>query len=350
MKIQRRSVLALGLAAPFAGVAVGGKAMAQSGPITVRMQGIGANASTLPETYARTVGLFEKNGLNVQFLPPIFNANSVMAVAVQGQADFAYTGGSAIVPVVQQGRPMKVVATILSGLDLKVSLTKVALEKLAKQGVTQNSSVEERVRALRGLRLGAPTVGSLTDLSFRYSMKKYGIDPKELTIQPMADMTALLAALRQGVVDGVVGTASTTSGRAETEGLAMRYLAFEESDPLLRAFPTYIIAVSDEYLQKNPEAVRRVLTVFSQAKAAIRRGLTDAEFAEVKKQFFPDTPQASYDYGHSVTVPALKASIVPKDEQLVSLLAINNAMAENPAKLTFAQVFDSRIAAEIEKP
>jgi NitT/TauT family transport system substrate-binding protein len=341
---SRRALIA---ALALAGLAT--PALAQA-PVKLKLQTIGANASTIPDLYARTQDLYRKHGLDVEFLPPIFNANGAMQMVVQGAADVTYSGGSSIVQVVQQGRRIKAFGVVMQGLELKVSMTKPGLEKAEKAGATPSSPLAARVNAMKGMRIGAPATGSSSDLIFRYSLKRFGLDPnKDLAIQPMTDMTAIMAAVRQGAVDGIAGTSTTANARAEAEGSATRYIAFEEDDPLLRAYPTYILAASDEFIQKNPEAVKRLLAVFADAKKAIRRGLTPEEIAAIKKQFFPDMADQALAYSLNLSLPLLKGPLTPTPVVHEALIKTNNAVADVPATVTFEQAFVTAAAAEADK-
>lgn len=345
-----RAALIATTALAMASLAATPGAAQDAAPIKIRIQTVGANAATIPDLYARAYGLYKKAGLDAEFLPPIYNAGGAMQMVVQGAADVTYSGGSSVVQVAQQGRKVKVVGVVLQGLDLKVSLTRPGMDKAARVNVTPASPIAERVNALKGMRIGAPATGSSSDLVFRYSLKKYGLEPsRDVTVQPMSDIASMVAASRQGAVDGVAGAAATANARVEAEGIATRFIAFEEFDELLRLYPTYALTTSDDFLAKNPEAIRRLLTVFAEAKKAIRRGLTAEEIATVKKQFFPDMADSALAYALDIAIPALKGPLEPKSIHLESLLKTNNAVADVPATLTFEQVFAPALAAEADK-
>ena len=343
---SRRIVLAGMLAAPALLVR---KARAAD-PLRIRIQGVGATFTALTEIYARSLGLYEQHGLAAEYLPPIYNANGIMQVVVQGTADIASTGGSSIIQAVQQGRRVKCIGVGMLGLELKVSLTKPGQEKVSKLGITTASPPMERVRALRGLRLAAPGTGSTSDTAFRYSLKRAGIDPtRDVIIQPMGDAGSMLAAARAGAVDALVGVAATANGRAEAEGTATRFIAFEEDDAVLQNYPTTIMAVTDEFLQKNQEAVRRFLASMHDARKAIRRGLTEAELTTMKQKFFPDMSDANWTTSLRQTIPQFSGSLTPVRAQYDALMLTNNAQAEVPATVTFEQCFDPSLAAVVEK-
>ncbi len=319
-------------------------------PIALRWQDFGPIINSLPALLARTEGLYDKAGLSVTLNPPIFNASQIVSVVLQGQAEIGYTGSTSMIPVVQQRRPAKIIAVIASGFETRIALTPKALDALAKKGITPNSPFKDRVAALRGLTIAAPASGSTTDLGFRYSLKKNGIEPaRDLTIQPLPTSAAIMAVLRQGTVDGMVGSYASGVGQANVEGFGRTFIEFDKEDARLANAPYHILVASDDYVKANPEAVRRVLQAFQAAKNMIRRGLTADELGRVKKQFYPDMDPATYKNLVDNTLAMLTGPMAATREQLEVLLDLNNAVAETPVKLTMEQLFDTRIAESVEK-
>ena len=344
--LTRRAALAASLAA----LSAQSRSTWAADTIPVKVQGFGASVTVLPEMYARALGLFEQQGLATEYLPPVYNANAVMQALVQGSADIASTGGSAIIQAVQQGRRVKCVAAGMVGLELKVLLTKPGQEKIAKAGIGFGAPQLDRIRALRGLRLAAPGTGSTSDTAFRYGLKRAGIDPaRDVTIQPMSDAASILAAARAGAVDALVGVSTGANAVAEAEGTVRRFIAFEDDDPIMQNYPTTIYAVSDQYLQKNAATVATFLKAMLAAKQAVRRGLTDAELATMKQKFFPDMADGVWASSHRMAQPMFKAALAPTRAQFDALLTINNAQADVPATVTFEQCFDPALATEIDK-
>ncbi len=317
---------------------------------TVRLQGFGVNLISMPQLYAETFGLFEKNGVNFTTVAPIFNTAGIMQSVITGAADFAYTGATSIVPVVAQGRQLKIVAVIAEGMELKLTLTKAASDKLAARGITAASPLKDRMLALKGLTIAAPATGSTTYQGLVYELKKNGVDPvKDVVIQPISDMGAQIAAMRQGVVDGMFGTVGAGIGEVEANG-GVRFIAFENEDPGLASLPWNVLIVSDDYLKKNEAAVKGVLAAFAEAKAAIKRGLTADELAKVKAKYFPDMKPESYKLILDSSMKQLTAgNIVGTRLQFDTLLEMGNAASEAPLKVTYEQVFDNRIAEMVVK-
>lgn len=350
MKISKRGTLVLLVAACISGFA--GQVMAQGAqkPIPVRIQDFGTNPLTTPYNFARAEGLFEKAGLNMNYLPSIYNAGGIFNVLVQGQAEIAYSGPNPVIPLVQQGRNMKIIAVIAQGFEIKVALTNKVMDDLAKKGITADSPLQQRLQALKGMRIVSPAAGSTSDLGFRYALKKYGMDPnRDVIIQPLPDLASLIAAVKQGAVDGIQGSFASGVGQLQAEGVAKVFLEFEKHDKGLATVPFNILAANDDYIKSNPEAIRRVLSAFNAAKVAIRRGLTEDELMKIKKQFMPDMKEDVYRGLVKAVTYQLVGPMTASREQHETLMGIVNAMADTPAKLTYEQIFDTRIAEAVEK-
>jgi len=316
--------------------------------IKLRLQTVGLNASTFPDMYARTHDLYRKHGLDVEFLPPIFNAAGALQMVIQGDADVSYSGGSGALQAAQQGRDVQIFGIVLEGLELSVSLTPSGQEKAA--GVAEEAPFEEKVAALKGMIIASAATGSSVHMMLRYSLKKYGLDPEvDVQIQPMADVQTSLAALRQGVVDGVSGTGSSTIGPAEAEGLTKRLLSFEKNDELLRAYPTYSLIASSEFLKNNPEAAKRLLAVFAETKAAIRAGISDEEIERIRAEHLPDMKFEALKSGLASSLPLIQGPMAPRSINFDALIVTANAVAETPFTVTQEQLMFPDLAVEVDK-
>ncbi len=333
-----------------AGLALAAAPVAAQEPLKLRLQTVGMNASTFPDMYARSHDLYRKHGLDVEFLPPIFNAAGALQMVIQGAADVSYSGGSGALQAAQQGRDVQIFGVVLEGLELKVSLTEAGQAKATAAGISEASDFEAKVAALKGMTLSSAATGSSVHMMLRYSLQKYGLNPEtDVRIQPMGDLQSAMAALRQGLVDGASGTASSTVGPAEAEGLTKRLLSFEENDPLLRAYPTYALIADSTFLKTNPEAARRLLAVFADAKAAIRAGIDDAEIDRIRGEFLPDMSLQALKSGLASSLPLVQGPMTPRSVNFEALIVTANAVADAPYSVTEAQLIFPDLGLEIDR-
>lgn len=309
---------------------------------TVRMANFGYLPSTLPFDYAYSSGLFQENGVDVKLNPPIYNAADAINTLVTGDADMAFVGATAVVAAADAGRDVVLVGTVSSGFPLEVALTTAAMEKLAAQGITAESPIEARVEALKGLTLAGPGAGSTTDLVMRKTIESYGIDPNnDVKLQPLADQAAIVAAARESRVDGIVATTGGPTSLAAGEGFAEIFINFGEVNEELSNTPLHVMATSRSFLEKNPEAVRGVLTAMQESRKAVVAGLTAEELAEQKEISSPDMDEALYLQITEDFTPLWDGPITFTEEQFDLTLAIHNAGADTPATVTFEDVVDT---------
>jgi len=73
---------------------------------------------------------------------------------------------------------------------------------MKKKGITENSSVDEKIKAMKGLTIGCTSPGSGTDLIPRAFLKNRNIDPAtEVKIVPFGKWKAGVAAFESGKID-----------------------------------------------------------------------------------------------------------------------------------------------------
>lgn len=353
MKIQNlRSFAAAGLVALTAASLVPATVMAQGAPkmTTVRLQDFGTGINTIGALLARTEGLFAKHGIDLKVNPPIFNAAGIANVVMQGQADIGFGGATAILSLVQQNRPVKIIGNIALTFEAEIALTNAVVAKLAQRGITPESRLALRLDALKGLKIGSPSAGSSSDQFVRYGFKKFGLDPaRDVILQPLPDLASILGAFRQGAVDGLTGTHGSGPVQVETEKLGRIWIKFQDEDPGLRVAPQHVLFATDDYIKKNPDVIRRMLLAHNDAKKMLRKGITKEQRERVKQQFFRDMKQETYDSLLDGILYITKGPMAGTQEQLDVLLAVHNLAAAQPVKLTFDQVFDTRIAAEVDR-
>lgn len=204
---------------------------------------------------AHDAGLFAKEGLDNQMIL-IPSATQLAQVAVAGDVDIASLGGG----------PM--IAAALSGADLKVignNVNKMIFSIYTKPEV---KSIEE----LRGKRIGVSRFGSSTDVSARYALRKFNLDPqKDVILLQLGSMSSIFGALRSGAVEGALVS-------PPTQFLAEK-LGFKELVSITDmnfAYPNPAMAVPGDLIRKRPDLLDRFMRAYVRG---VRRARTDREFA-----------------------------------------------------------------------
>jgi NitT/TauT family transport system substrate-binding protein len=293
-------------------------------------------------------GYFEEEGLDVEYLPVLQNAAQVAQTVSAGEADIGSSGSTGAPALLAAGRDIVAIADLAKGSVTQLALRNETIEKLAAQGVTRDSPIADRVAALKGLSLSVPQAGSSTDILVRLTMEEYGIDPdRDVTLQPIADGSARVAAAREGQTDGYV-VPPPGSMLAPAEGWGEVWISWSENDvPKFVGLPWTQIITSRAFLEENPEAVRRFLKALWRAASDLENDPQGAA-AAIKERWFPDLDPTMYELAFDASLPAFTQGMVPDEKGFEMLMETYNASVAEPADLTFDQLYDITLVQETQ--
>ena len=203
---------------------------------------------------AHDAGLFAKEGLDNQMIL-IPSATQLAQVTVTGDVDIASLGGG----------PM--MAAVLSGADLKVIGNNVNKMIFSIHTKPEVKSVEE----LRGKRIGVSRFGSSSDVSARYALRKFNLDPqKDVILLQLGSMSSIFGALRSGAVDGALVSPPTQ--------FLSEKLGFKELVSITEmnfAYPNPAMAVPGDLIRKRPDLLDRFMRAYVRG---VHRAITNREF------------------------------------------------------------------------
>lgn len=152
-----------------------------------------------PVIIADQKGFFKDNGLQTEVV--LGGSGSKAAAAVIGGS--AQVGSSSLsdpLGAIEKGQKILIFATAGAGTTGLIVLRKPVADKLK---VDANSPLQQRVQALKGLKLSVSTPGSGTDTVLRYMLTKYGLDPeRDVQILTTGSVVNSQAAFAQGAADG----------------------------------------------------------------------------------------------------------------------------------------------------
>lgn len=202
---------------------------------------------------AHDAGLFAKEGLEDQiiFIP---SATQLAQVVVAGDVDIASLGGG---PLMAAG---------LNGADLKVFGNNVNKMIFSIHTKPEVKSIEE----LRGKRIGVTRFGSSTDVSARYALRKFNLDPnKDVILLQLGQMTSIFGALKSGAIEGAL-VSPPTQFLSEKIGFK-ELVSITDMD---FAYPNPAMAVSGELIRKKPDLIDRFMRAYVRA---VHRARNDRE-------------------------------------------------------------------------
>jgi len=242
---------------------------------------------------AHDAGLFAKEGLDNQMIL-IPSATQLAQVAVAGDVDIASLGGG----------PM--MAAVLSGADLKVIGNNVNKMIFSIHTKPEVKSIEE----LRGKRIGVSRFGSSSDVSARYALRKFNLDPqKDVILLQLGSMSSIFGALRSGAVDGALVSPPTQ--------FLSEKLGFKELVSITEmnfAYPNPAMAVPGDLIRKRPDLLDRFMRAYVRG---VHRAITNREFtikSLAKYTTVTDSVLLSKTYDFYVGKVVEKAPYINMDE------------------------------------
>jgi NitT/TauT family transport system substrate-binding protein len=247
---------------------------------------------------ARDKGYFVDEGLDVDF--QTVGGEQVNTTALlAGSAQFGVAGTSGVIDAVAQGRDLIMLSAMFSEISSNIV---VRSDALAEKGVTPQSSIADRVQALRGLKIGTTSQTSTNHKVLRYLLLKNGLVPeRDTTIVFLGDAATMPAALSKKLVDGYI-VSSPTADIPVARGEGQILLAGTKGEITGLEGMIFMTVVSRrEYVEKNPEITQAVVNAVVRGAQHARRSPADAK-AAVRK-FLSGVEDQVFDAGWENNFP-----------------------------------------------
>jgi NitT/TauT family transport system substrate-binding protein len=230
-----------------------------------------------PIWVAHEAGYFTKEGLHDDIIL-IPSGTQLAQVTVAGEIDIGSLNGSSAIAAALQGADLKIIGN--SGNKMIFSL-------YVRPEI-------KSIEALKGKRIGITRFGSAPDISIRYALRKYNINPdKDLTLIQLGFMATVAAGLQGGSIEGGVVSPPTQ--------FAIDKAGFKELISITDmnfAFPNPALVAVGSIIKNRPEVINRFMRAYTRG---IHRAFNDREFtykAMAKYTKIQDTAvlQRAYDF------------------------------------------------------
>lgn len=229
---------------------------------------------------------FEEEGLDVD-LQIVRGDPLVFQGVVAGEAPFGAVGSTELVTAAGKGlKGVIAVASVASAITVSIVVRKDVAEA---RGLTPTSSIEQRLTGLKGMTLAATSPGGAIHTALMYALRKVNIDPtRDVTIVSLGTPAQMLAALGAKQIDGfAISPPAPEMAEANGAGVVLVKLSQGEIPELGNIVYDALVA-RQEYVQKNPETVRKMVRAIGRACNLIRERPDEAFVA--LHPFFDKTP------------------------------------------------------------
>jgi ABC-type nitrate/sulfonate/bicarbonate transport system substrate-binding protein len=208
----------------------------------------------IPIWVAHDGGYFAKEGLEDQIVL-IPSGTQLAQVTMAGEIDIGSLNGSSAIAAALQGADLKIIGN--SGNKMIFSL-------YVRPEI-------KNVESLRGKKIGITRFGSAPDISVRYALRKFNINPeKDLTLIQLGFMATVAAGLQGGSIDGGVVSPPTQ--------FAVDKAGFRELINITDmnfAFPNPALVAVGSIIKNKPDVINRFIRAYVRG---IHRARTDREF------------------------------------------------------------------------
>ncbi len=328
-----RWVMALAAVVALAGGGAQAAAAAERQKVKVTQAAV--NFLFLPTYVAQGKGFFTEEGLEVEQIATGGGGPQIAALLAQ-TVDFTVAGGTYQLTAMQQGKPtMGVLNLGLRNLIQFIMHRDVARER----GVAEGSPWEQKLKALRGLTIGATRPGALT-----WQLGEYVIAQAGMAVQRDVKLIAVgagpsaLAALEQRKVD-VVMEGIPVPQTAVERGYGMIFIDYVRGDdPSAREFMLQNLLVRPEYLREHPQTVRKMVRALLRSNRFIVEK-TPEEAADAVAPFFPGMRRETMVAGVRSIRGTFPADGLLTEAALKATQDMMERMGELKRRYTLADVF-----------
>jgi ABC-type nitrate/sulfonate/bicarbonate transport system substrate-binding protein len=157
------------------------------------------NLGFAPVFIADQLGYWKEQGLAVKL--PVISGVGAINAALAGSADFAIATGQTVIRANVRGQKAVIVVSFFTNLAHEAVLAKAAA---AAAGITMDSPLEKRARALKGKKIAVNATNAIPHAYLKMLARKGGLDPERDVQVAVMSPEAAFAALRSGAIDGLV--------------------------------------------------------------------------------------------------------------------------------------------------
>jgi ABC-type nitrate/sulfonate/bicarbonate transport system substrate-binding protein len=238
---------------------------------------------------ALAAGLFEQNGLEPKVIV-MDSGNAAISAVVSGSAAFSGAGAGEVLAARVRGVDVVIVANIYRGLSGSLVLAKPVAEKL---GVSPSAPVEQRLKALNGLAIAAPSATSAYLTPYKSAAMAAGATVNFLYMtQP-----AMVAALQVGAIQGM-SAGAPFSLTPVLNGTGVLWISGPKGElpPADQLTSSACLQTSAEFARSHPDTIRALRAVFTDLAKLIKDKPDEAKalLAKAYPQLEPKLVDAAF--------------------------------------------------------
>lgn len=261
-----------------------------------------------PLYIAEEKGFFADEGLDVEVIIS-GGGSKVMAAVIGGSVEFGGTTLGNVMQATEKGQDIQIFASLMNQYASNVVINKDIAEE---KGVDENSTLSEKIQALKGLKIAITSPGSSSDKLVRHLLEMEGIAPdKEVELVPLGKSDAVVPAFKNKQIDAFAFSSPTSEIAINENGLMLLNLSQGEVKDLDGFLYTGLVA-KKELIESKPELVEKMTRAVAKAEEFIKNDKEGAR--EILKKSFSEIDGEVFDLAFENNYPAFATSPIITQE------------------------------------
>lgn len=204
-------------------------------------------------------GEYEKAGISTK-LVQFNNGGDLMTAMASGDVDIGYVGITPVLSSIEKGVPVKVIS---------------AAQTEGSGIVVSSDSGINSVSDLAGKKIATPGEASIQHMLLQYYLKENGMSIDDLKVSAMK-VPSMNDALKTNKIDGMI-TFEPFVSTAVANGNKL----LVGSSEILPDHPCCVVVASDDFINKHPDEIKKVLEIHENATNFINEKIADGKTSEV---------------------------------------------------------------------
>jgi NitT/TauT family transport system substrate-binding protein len=249
-------------------------------PLRVTIPVIGMNF--MPLFVAADKGMFAKEGFEVEIISTSGDGPDVDAL-IAGSVQFTISTPNRLLTSYEQGKPLLAIMNMANRNAIDCVMNK---DVAARVGITESSPLDQKLKALKGLKAAGTRPGAFTYLVLVDYAKRAGLVPQQdLQILGVGGGPSMIAALENGQIDVACNTSPTTDLMVKRGKAIMFTHNSTGKDPAYDDFLFELLYVRPDFAKANPDTVRAFCRALLSAIADIRDTPAKDQLPLLRKRF-----------------------------------------------------------------
>jgi NitT/TauT family transport system substrate-binding protein len=281
----------------------------------------------LPVYVAEQMGYFADADIDANLQVFKAGGGTSMAAVLGGDMDVYIGSTSAALRAASQDTN----AVIIGALMTQYASNVVMRGEFAKEkGLTESSTVEERLAALEGALIGVTGAGSGTHQLALYMLNEAGLDPeRDATVVFVGGGSEILAAFSRDRIDAfTLSNPTSDTAIAQYNG----FLLFNTAAGQLPALDGHLyisVNTRQQWIDENPEVAKRMMSAIQRAQVAMHDpAQTEAIRDKVYEAYFPKVEKSLFDQAWTAVLPAYPTSPHISREQMERVVTFLDTFSE----------------------